>query len=57
MCSEKFAKVFCELKNLTIATLVAISTESTSLPMMNGFAGGGAIGLGCRDPWVDTELL
>lgn len=57
VCSEKFARVFCELKNRTIDTLVATSTESTSLPMMNGLAGGGAMGLGWRDPCVDTELL
>lgn len=57
MCSEKFARVFCELKNRTIDTLVATSTESTSLPIMNGLTGGGAIGLGCLDPCVENELL
>lgn len=32
VCSEKLASTFCELKNRTIATRVAISTESTSFP-------------------------
>lgn len=32
VCSTKFASILLLLKNLTIATLTAISTESTSFP-------------------------
>uniref|UniRef100_A0A182QNJ5 Uncharacterized protein n=1 Tax=Anopheles farauti TaxID=69004 RepID=A0A182QNJ5_9DIPT len=55
VCSVKFASVFCELKNRTMATRVATSTESTSAPKMSGLvvaapattAGWLPTGLGC----------
>lgn len=43
----------------TMATLVATSTESTSVPYIKGFKAGEFMGLGCLDmaPRVDTEFL
>ena len=41
VCSVKFANTFCELKKRTMATLVAMSTESTSLPASGSLLGNG----------------